>query len=222
MAKASLVILISGSGSNLQAIIDAIHSHELDAEISAVISNTADAFGLQRAERESIPTHVIDHTAYSSREAFDAAMIEIIDPLQPDLVILAGFMRILSDHFIQHYHHRLINIHPSLLPKYKGLNTHQRALDNNDSVHGASVHFVDTELDSGPVVIQATVPVLESDDGESLAARVLEQEHKIYPLAIGMILDDRLKFDGEELYYDEQRLRSPLSWQDGTLSPPGS
>jgi phosphoribosylglycinamide formyltransferase-1 len=220
VAKASLVVLISGSGSNLQAIIDAIKDEQLDAEIKAVISNTASAGGLDRAAREGISTHVIDHKAYPSREAFDAALIEIIDPLQPDLVVLAGFMRILSDGFIKHFHKRLINIHPSLLPAYKGLNTHQRAIDDNETVHGASVHFVDIELDSGPVVIQATVPVLKTDTSERLAARVLEQEHKIYPLAINMITEGKLRYDNENLMLDDKRLVKPLLWVNDELITP--
>ena len=164
--KPSLVVLISGSGSNLQAIIDAINSQQLEAEIKAVISNQVSAKGLDRAAIENITTHVIDHKHYPSRELFDQAMIQVIDPLKPDLVILAGFMRILSDEFINHYQHRLINIHPSLLPKYKGLDTHQKAIDNNDKTHGASVHYVGIELDSGPVVIQAEVSVHADDSAE--------------------------------------------------------
>lgn len=221
MAKASLVVLISGSGSNLQAIIDAIKHGQLDAEIKAVISNTAAAGGLERAAKEGINTHIVDHTRYSSRESFDAAMTAIIDPLQPELVVLAGFMRILSDAFIRHHHERLINIHPSLLPKFKGLDTHQRAIDEHERYHGASVHFVDTELDSGPVVIQASVPVLDDDTRDSLAARVLEQEHRIYPLAIGLITEGRLRYDNHKLFLDDKLLTRPLLWKDDRLVFPG-
>lgn len=214
---ASLVVLISGSGSNLQAIIDAIRSGHLKAGISTVISNRLDARGLDRAMQENITTHVIDHSDYPSRESFDREMIRVIDELQPELVVLAGFMRILSDEFINHYRHRLINIHPSLLPKYKGLNTHQRALDNEDSIHGASVHYVDIELDSGPVVIQAEVPVLADDDAKSLAARVLQQEHQIYPLAIQLHIEKRLRFTGEQLMFDDQPLKRPILWKNKQL-----
>ena len=186
MGKASLVVLISGSGSNLQAIIDAIKNGYLHAEIKAVISNNATAKGLERAAIENITTHVIDHKRFPSRESFDQAMMQLIDPIKPELIILAGFMRILSSGFIEHYRHRLINVHPSLLPKYKGLNTHQLAIDNHDTIHGASVHYVNDELDSGPVVIQAQVAVDAGDTAETLAARVLIEEHKIYPMAIEM------------------------------------
>ena len=218
MPKASLVVLISGSGSNLQAIIDAIQNDELDAEIKAVISNQATAFGLARATQANINTHVIDHKQFPDRESFDQAMIDIIDPLKPDLVVLAGFMRILSNDFIEHYLHRLINIHPSLLPKYKGLNTHQLAIDNHDSIHGASVHYVSYELDSGPVVIQAEVAVLATDNAETLASRVLKQEHKIYPMVIKMVAEGRLTFDKERLNLDNKHLTKPLIWKDNQLS----
>jgi phosphoribosylglycinamide formyltransferase-1 len=216
--KPSLVVLISGSGSNLQAIIDAINSQQLEAEIKAVISNQVSAKGLDRAASENITTHVIDHKHYPSRELFDQAMIQVIDPLKPDLVVLAGFMRILSDEFINHYQHRLINIHPSLLPRYKGLNTHQKAIDNNDETHGASVHYVGIELDSGPVVIQAEVPVQADDSAETLASRVLALEHKIYPIAIKMHLDQRLKFDGPQLLLDNKPLMKPLMWNNDQLT----
>lgn len=217
--KATLVVLISGSGSNLQAIIDAIKNHQLDAEIKAVISNRADAGGLQRAASENISTHVIDHKQFTDREAFDREMIKIIDPLDPELVVLAGFMRILSRPFIEHYQHRLINIHPSLLPKYKGLNTHQQAIDNHDRIHGASVHYVNYELDSGPVVIQAEVPVSDSDDAKTLAERVLEQEHQIYPLAIRLHCERRLCFVDDRLHFDNRLLAKPLLWKDSKLNP---
>ncbi|HEB82304.1 MAG TPA: phosphoribosylglycinamide formyltransferase [Gammaproteobacteria bacterium] len=220
MKKLSLVVLISGSGSNLQAIIDAIQSGELNAEIRLVISNRADAGGLQRAEKAGIETRVIDHKHYPDRESFDRAMIAEIDPLQPDLVILAGFMRILSPAFIEHFEHRLLNIHPSLLPRYKGLNTHQQAIDNSDAIHGASVHFVNVELDSGPLVIQAEVPVLPGDDAKTLAARVLEQEHRIYPLAIKLYGEGKLHFDNNTLFYEDQPLVRPLRWKDGQLITP--
>ena len=214
MDKASLVVLISGSGSNLQAIIDAIKDKLLNAEITAVISNQVSAKGLDRAARENITTHVIDHKLYPSRESFDQAMMQIIDPLKPDLVILAGFMRILGSNFIHHYQHRLINIHPSLLPKYKGLNTHQKAITNKDKIHGASVHYVGNELDSGPVVIQAEIPALATDTAETLAARVLNEEHKIYPMAIKMHIEGRIKFDHQQLLLDGQVLTKPLLWKN--------
>lgn len=212
--KTSLVVLISGGGSNLQAIIDAIKNKKLDAEIKTVISNQVSAVGLDRAARADIDSHVIDHKQYPDRQSFDRAMIKIIDPLKPELIVLAGFMRILSDEFIDHYHNRLINIHPSLLPKYKGLNTHQQAIDNHDAVHGASIHFVSHELDSGPIVVQAEVSVLDSDNVESLASRVLEQEHKIYPMVIQMIAEGRLAFNDDHLNLDDKPLTKPLLWKD--------
>ena len=215
--KASLVVLISGTGSNLQAIIDAINNNQLDAEIKAVISNQASASGLDRAARENITTHVIEHKSYPSRETFDQAMIQVIDAAGAELVVLAGFMRILSKPFIDHYQHRLINIHPSLLPKYKGLNTHQQAIDNNDTIHGASVHYVSQELDSGPIVIQAEIPVLASDTAETLAARVLIEEHKIYPVAIKLHTSNRISFDNNQLLYDNQVLTKPLLWKNNKL-----
>lgn len=215
--KASLVVLISGNGSNLQAIIDAIKTNQLDAELKAVISNKASATGLDRAARENITTHVIAHESYPSREAFDQAMIQVIDAAGADLVILAGFMRILSKLFIDHYEHRLINIHPSLLPKYKGLNTHQQVIDNRDPIHGASVHYVSHELDSGPIVIQAKLPVFATDNAETLAARVLAEEHKIYPMVIKMHIENRLTFDKNQLQLDNKPLIKPLLWQNDTL-----
>ncbi len=217
MSKASLVVLISGGGSNLQAVIDAIDNHELDAEIKAVISNQATAFGLERAKKANIDTYIVEHKRYPDRASFDQAMMQIIDPLKPDLVILAGFMRILSDVFIDHYQHRLMNIHPSLLPKYKGLNTHQQAIDNHDPIHGASVHYVSHELDSGPVVIQSEVPVLATDDADSLASRVLAEEHKIYPMAIKMHTEGRLTFDNNQLNLDNRPLTKPLCWKNSQL-----
>jgi phosphoribosylglycinamide formyltransferase-1 len=215
--KASLVVLISGGGSNLQAIIQAIGKQYIHAEIKAVISNKASVRGLDYAASANITTHVIEHTQYPSREAFDQAMMQVIDPLKPDLVILAGFMRILSTHFIEHYENRLINIHPSLLPKYKGLNTHQQVLENNDVQHGASVHYVKTERDSGPIVIQVVVPGLADDDKETLALRVLKAEHKIYSAAIKMHCENKITFEKNKIQYDGKVLSKPLLWENNTL-----
>lgn len=187
-----LVVLISGNGSNLQAIIDEINSNNLPAQIVAVISNKADAFGLERAKKANIEHRVLSHQDYASREDFDVALKNLIDSFQPDLVILAGFMRILSNEFVEHFSHKMMNIHPSLLPKYKGLNTHQRAIDAGDKVHGCSVHFVTPELDDGPVILQATVEIKENDTAETLAERVHEQEHKIYPEAIRLFAENKI------------------------------
>lgn len=181
--KLPIVVLISGSGSNLQAIIDACQ-HDLPVEIRAVISNRPDAYGLTRASETGITTAVLENGHFTNRESYDAALQELIDGYEPELVVLAGFMRILSDGFVRHYEGRMLNIHPSLLPKYRGLHTHARALEAGDKVAGCTVHFVTTELDAGPIILQARVPILDDDTPETLAARVLEQEHKIYPEAI--------------------------------------
>ncbi len=187
-----VVILISGRGSNLQAIIEAVGHGELPLDIRAVISNRPQAAGLQRATRAGIATATIDHTLYPDRHAFDRALQACIDHYQPGLVILAGFLRILGADFVAHYHGRMLNIHPSLLPDFPGLNTHQRALDAGCKVHGASVHFVTADMDGGPVVLQARVPVYDHDTAASLAARVLEQEHRLYPVAIRWFAEGRL------------------------------
>ena len=188
MTKARLVILISGRGSNMQSIIRAIDAGELNAEIVAVISNRPDAAGLQTAAAAGIDTQLINHRDFDSREAFDIELARTIDQYQPDFVILAGFMRILTAEFVRHFAGKLINIHPSLLPKFKGLHTHQRAIEAGEQEHGASVHFVTAELDDGPVILQAKVPILADDTPESLAARVLIEEHKLYPDAIKLLI----------------------------------
>ena len=190
-ATCNVVVLISGSGSNLQALIDS-QVEDNPARLRAVISNRADAFGLTRAQNAGIPTAVLDHKAFDGREAFDAALMEVVDRYAPDLVILAGFMRILSSGFVRHYQGRLLNIHPSLLPKYKGLDTHRRALEAGDSEHGCSVHFVTEELDGGPVAIQATLAVSPGENLEALTQRVHAAEHQIYPLAMRWFAEGRL------------------------------
>lgn len=191
-ATCNVVVLISGSGSNLQALIDSLAVAPSSAVIRAVVSNRADAYGLERARKAGIETRFLDHKAYADRESFDAALIHAIDGFSPDLVLLAGFMRILSPGFVRHYHGRLLNIHPSLLPKYKGLHTHQRALEAGDAEHGCSVHFVTEELDGGPLVVQAPIPVQSDDTPETLAQRVHVQEHLIYPLAMRWFAEGRL------------------------------
>lgn len=201
-----VVVLLSGTGSNLQALIDSDDVKGSPATLRAVISNRADAYGLQRAKDAGISTRVMDHTAFEGREAFDAALIEVIDTFKPHLVILAGFMRILSADFVRHYQGRLLNIHPSLLPKYKGLHTHQRALDAGDREHGCSVHFVTEELDGGPLVVQAVIPVESDDSAHSLAQRVHAQEHRIYPLAVRWFAEGRLSLDEQGALLDGQLL----------------
>lgn len=197
-----LVILISGSGSNLQAFIDAAVQKQLPATICAVIANRPTAGGLERAASAGITTAVVDHTQFPSRDAFDAELRTVIDNFSPDLVILAGFMRILGADFVRHYRGRMLNIHPSLLPKYPGLHTHQRAIDAGDAEAGATVHFVTEELDGGPPVLQASVPVQAGDTAELLAARVLEKEHQIYPLAARWFAEGRLKLNGNQAELD--------------------
>lgn len=209
-SKPSIVVLISGSGTNLQAIIDACETDKIQGNITAVISNKEDAFGLQRAANANIATHIVKHTDYESREKYDSALMNVIDQYQPTVVVLAGFMRILTAQFVQQYQGKLINIHPSLLPKYQGLNTHNRAIEAGDDVHGCSVHFVTEELDGGPVILQAKVPVFSDDDESSLAQRVHVQEHQIYPMVVKWFCEDRLDMvvKGDKFYamLDKQQL----------------
>ncbi len=204
----NIVVLISGSGTNLQAIIDYTASGAIPANIAAVISNIPDVKGLERAQNAGIKTSVLSHKEFGSRDLFDSALIQEIDSFKPDLVILAGFMRILGDDFVNHYQGRMLNIHPSLLPKFTGLHTHKRALEEGETTHGTSVHFVTPELDGGPVIIQASVPVLENDNEEALAQRVLTQEHRIYPLAAKWFVEGRLKFDvdGNQIEFNGSKL----------------
>ncbi|WP_460134849.1 phosphoribosylglycinamide formyltransferase [Pseudomonas sp. S1_E04] len=201
-----VVVLLSGTGSNLQALIDSTLTCDSPVRIAAVISNRSDAYGLQRASDAGIETRSLDHKAFEGREAFDAALIELIDAFNPKLVVLAGFMRILSADFVRHYTGRLLNIHPSLLPKYKGMHTHQRALDAGDSEHGCSVHFVTEELDGGPLVVQAVVPVESDDSAQTLAQRVHTQEHRIYPLAVRWFAEGRLILGDQGALLDGQLL----------------
>ena len=201
------VVLLSGSGSNLQALIDGQQRGTLPIDICAVISNRADALGLERADKAEIPNHWLDHRAYPSRDSFDRQLLAKIDDYKPDLVVLAGFMRILTPAFVLHYKGRMLNIHPSLLPKYPGLNTHQRVLDAGEKYHGVTVHFVTEQLDGGPAVIQAVIPVLDGDNADSLHQRVQQQEHRIYPTAVDwfasgrlqMVSDTEVLLDGEVL-----------------------
>lgn len=198
----SIVVLISGSGSNLQALIDACSSGFIPGRINAVISNKASAYGLVRASEAGISTQVLSHKNYQQRDKYDLALIDAIDQHKPDLVVLAGFMRILTPAFVQHFAGKLLNIHPSLLPKYQGLNTHQRAIDAGDDEHGCSVHFVTEQLDGGPVILQAKVPVFADDDSQTLAERVHEQEHRIYPLVVRWYCQNRLQQRADQAMLD--------------------
>jgi len=194
----SYVILISGRGSNMQALIDA----HLPGHCAAVISNRPDAAGLAWAAARGVPTAVVDHKAYTSREAFDAALAEAIDGHAADVVFLAGFMRVLTEPFVRRYAGRLVNIHPSLLPSFPGLHTHEAALQTGVRVHGCTVHFVTPTLDCGPIIVQAAVPVLAGDDADTLAARVLVQEHIVYPQAARGLLEGRCRLAGERVVWD--------------------
>ena len=196
-----VVVLISGGGTNLQAIIDRT-TDGLPITIEVVISNRADAGGLARAKRAGIPTRIIDHTGFASRASFDAALTSTIDAYSPGLVGLAGFMRILTAGFVRHYQGRLLNIHPSLLPKFQGLNTHRRAIEAGETEHGASVHFVTGELDGGPVILQARVPLSADDNASTLAARVLQREHVIYPRVIEWYAQGRVRLVDREVWFD--------------------
>ena len=197
-----IVVLISGSGSNLQAIIDAVSAGQINGQICAVISNRPDAYGLTRAADAGIESLVLDHREFESREAYDDALMKKIDAFSPDLVVLAGFMRILTPSLVQNYLGRMLNIHPSLLPKYQGLNTHQRAIDAKDKEHGVSVHFVTEELDGGPVVLQAKVDIHPDDTAQALAERVHKQEHVIYPLVVQWFCEQRLTMDKDNAVLD--------------------
>src|SRR3989344_3252732 len=188
----SIVILISGRGSNMEAIVHACQQEIWPARIAAVISNKADASGLRFAASHGIATAVVDHKAFTSREAFDAELAKVIDGFSPDVVVLAGFMRILTEGFVRHYDGRLLNIHPSLLPAFPGLHTHQRAIEAGCKLAGATVHFVTPELDHGPIVMQAAVPVLAGDTADTLSSRVLAQEHHIYPQSVRWLVEGRL------------------------------
>lgn len=206
MAPSRLVVLISGGGSNLQAIIDACNNGEINANIAAVISNKADAYGLERAKQAGIATAVLSHKDFDSREAYDAQLMHVIDSFTPNLVVLAGFMRILTPSLVQKFKGKMLNIHPSLLPKYQGLNTHQRAIDAKDDVHGVSVHFVTEELDGGPVILQAKVPVQADDTADTLAQKVHAQEHIIYPLVVKWFSEQRLTMEADYAVLDKKQL----------------
>ncbi|TDF41607.1 phosphoribosylglycinamide formyltransferase [Alteromonadaceae bacterium M269] len=200
----SIVVLISGNGSNLQAIIDQIDNEKINGKIVAVISNIDGVYGLQRAEQAGINNLVVSHKDYASREEYDTALLANIERFSPDLIVLAGFMRILTPYFVNSFTGKMLNVHPSLLPKYKGLNTHQRAIDDDEPEHGASIHFVSPELDGGPVILQAKVPVFPEDSATDLAARVQEQERQIYPMVVKWFCEDRLSMQNGKAYLDNE------------------
>ncbi|MFQ6021249.1 MAG: phosphoribosylglycinamide formyltransferase [Acidiferrobacterales bacterium] len=208
------VVLVSGRGSNLQSIIDQTSTRQLPITIRAVISNESDAYGLVRARNAGIPTGVLDHRAFASRADYDHALMQLIDEYAPQLVVLAGFMRVLGEAFVNHYAGRLMNIHPSLLPEFPGLGTHARALESGATQHGATVHFVSAALDAGPIIIQAVLPVHASDTPEALADRVLKQEHRIYPQAIRWFAEGRLQIHGGRVLLDGE-----LRPEQGLVNP---
>lgn len=210
-----VVILVSGRGSNMESLLRARGDASPAIDVRAVISNRPNAPALARARAAGVAAEALDHRDFADRERFDKALMAHIDCHQPDLVVLAGFMRILSDAFIDHYRDRLLNIHPSLLPALTGLHTHARALAAGHEVHGATVHFVTPELDAGPAVLQAWVPVLAGDDEQTLADRVLRQEHRIYPRAVRWFAEGRLAFDGRTVWLDGQPLTEPVIDADG-------
>ena len=204
--QASIVVLVSGNGSNLQTILDQCEQGSINGKVTAVFSNKSTAYGLERAQQAGVDAISLAQSDFADRAAFDAELMTQIDQYQPDLIVLAGYMRILSDSFVQHYAGKMLNIHPSLLPKYPGLDTHQRAIDNSDEEHGASVHFVTPELDAGPVILQAKVPVFADDTVDELSSRVHTQEHMIYPMVVQWFCAERLAMidgkavlDGKEL-----------------------
>jgi phosphoribosylglycinamide formyltransferase-1 len=218
-----IVVLISGNGTNLQTLINA--STTSNFRVVAVVSNNHEAFGLQRATVADIPALVVDHDNYSSRQDFDRKLIEVIDAFDPELIVLAGFMRILGPEFVQHYQGRILNIHPSLLPAYTGVNTHQRVLDAGDKEHGVSVHFVTDELDGGPVVAQEKIAVLTTDTAAQLATRVAAKEHIIYPKVVSWFAAGRLHMDADGAYMDHDKLPAggveihPAAVQDSIRLP---
>lgn len=216
----TFVALISGRGSNLQSILNACDDGTINAQMSAVICNEADAGGLPLFSEQGYQTHLLEHKKFDSRDAFDQALMQLIDQHQPDFLVMAGFMRILTPAFIQHYEGRSLNIHPSLLPKFTGLHTHQRAIEAGEKHHGASVHFVTEELDGGPTIIQAKVDVLEGDTAETLAQRVLKEEHKIFPQAIQWIADEKVKMCGNSVAFDGAIMPSPAILENGELTIP--
>lgn len=205
-----ILVLASGSGTNLQALIDSTRTRDFPGEIVAVGCNKPGVFALERAAQANIPTFVVNHKDFTSREEFDATLLAEILRHNPDAVVLAGFMRILTRDFVRAFRGRMLNIHPSLLPAYTGLNTHQRVLDAGDAIHGVSVHFVTEELDGGPVIAQAEVPVASDDTAESLAEKVQKQEHTLYPIVVRWLCEGRISLDDNGVSFDSKPLAAPL------------
>ncbi|AKJ42929.1 phosphoribosylglycinamide formyltransferase [Pragia fontium] len=204
----NIVVLISGSGSNLQAIIDAYRNGQINGNIKAVFSNVPEAYGLVRAQQAGIATELVESKYFASRTDYELVLADTIDRYTPDLIVLAGYMRILSPTFVNRYTGKLLNIHPSLLPKYPGLHTHRQALDNGDSEHGATIHFVTEELDGGPIILQAAIPITPQDSEAEVIKKVQQQEHRIYPLVVGWFMQGRLA------------MRDGKAWMDNHPLPP--
>jgi len=206
MSKKNILVLISGSGSNLQALIEAQKQADFFGKIVAVISNKANVLGLERATSANIPALTLQHIDYPSREAFDTALAKTIKTYDPDLIILAGFMRILTTDFVENFRGKLLNIHPSLLPKYPGLHTHKRALENKDEYHGSSVHFVTEELDGGPLIAQSKTKIANDETEESLIKKVLKLEHQLYPQVAKWFVNDQIKLENNEVFFENKKL----------------
>lgn len=215
---ARAAVLISGTGTNLQAFIHAVGAGSCDLSLAVVVSNRPEAPGLERARQAGIPVECVPNEEYADRPAFDSALGDTLERYAPDLIVLAGFMRILTPAFVERFSGRILNIHPSLLPDYPGLHTHQRVIDAGDAWHGATVHFVTEELDAGPRIIQGRVPVIEGDTAELLAARVLKIEHRIYPQAAALLGSGRLVYRDGESWLDGERLTEPLQYSSGSES----
>jgi phosphoribosylglycinamide formyltransferase-1 len=215
-----IAVLISGRGSNMQSIVEACKSGHIKGQVCCVLSNDPLAKGLEFAKQNNIEAVSISHKNYQSREDFDTALVEKLDTFKPDVIVLAGFMRILTPVFIKHFANRILNVHPSLLPKYPGLHTHARALEAGDIHHGASVHFVTAELDAGPVIIQGVIDILSDDTPLSLAKRLLCEEHSIFPLAVAWLVNKDINSDGQQCFYKGSALVKPASWYNDSLSYP--
>ncbi|NNE62681.1 MAG: phosphoribosylglycinamide formyltransferase [Gammaproteobacteria bacterium] len=211
----NLVVFISGNGSNLQAIIDAIESGRLNGRILAVISDQPDAFGLQRAQKHGIPGIILDHRNYSSRNEFDQALLQKVNQLRPDYIVLAGFMRILGSDFVQAYEYKVLNIHPSILPDFKGLDTHRRVLQNGEKEHGVSIHLVTAELDDGPVLLQGRYPVEKDDKVEDLQRKGHELEHLMFPALLQWVSEGILQINRDSIIYNNQVMHQPVRFQQG-------
>ena len=212
MTTMSFIVLISGNGSNLQSIIDSIDAGQINASLSAVISNNTDAYGLVRAKNHAIQTRVIDHRLYDSRDDFDRALLQCVQEFEPDYIVLAGFMRILGSNFIRAYKNKILNIHPSLLPNYKGLNTYQRALQNHESEHGVSIHLVTPELDDGPVLMRGRYAIEENDTSADLQSKGHQLEHCMYPKILQLLSEKKLQIKEHEIKLGQQVLHEPIEF----------